>query len=126
MVAVQWLVCREDCCTGVRLASGRRLAHSAGGERQAALVEFEQTGQIDARGTRIGSDLLAQSLDIAKRIGDGVPQLTDALFNQAVFETAADFRDANFRGETQFDGAVFCDDAVFNRHPSVAMRGSNG
>jgi Pentapeptide repeats (9 copies) len=66
-------------------------------------------------GTRIGSVLLAQILDIAKRIGNGAPQLTDALFNQAVFETTADFRDATFHGETQFDGAVFGSDAVFNR-----------
>jgi uncharacterized protein YjbI with pentapeptide repeats len=113
-VRVDWLMCDEDECIGIRLdSSDKCMAHARDEERDAALRQVAQTGRIDARGVTISSTLLKNMLDSVPRNPDGHAVPVEALFDRARFEGDAEFHGARFEGDAEFHGATFEGDAAF-------------
>ena len=145
-VSVDWLMCNEDGCIGIRLDAGDRcLAHAGDQELAAALKQVAQTGKIDARGVTIDYTLLKKILDSTPRSSDGHAMPTEvrftgatfwrdvgfdeATFRGATFQGAAGFHRATFQGPADFGGATFQDAVWFTeatfQGPTADFVGAN-
>jgi uncharacterized protein YjbI with pentapeptide repeats len=110
-----WRLCRLSSrgCRGVRVDPYQDCwAHLDRSHRQRALSRLGPGRSIDARGTLLTPELLANILDAMRR-GSGPPELGQASFDEAQFIGEAQFRDVHFRGDAWFDGARFSQDARF-------------
>ena len=100
---VEWPLCEQAGCAGIRLASARLcLAHASEEETAAALKLISETGAIDARGVPITGALLERILTAAPRGENEEPLLKDCQFGGATFTGAATFAEASFNGEHTF------------------------
>jgi Pentapeptide repeats (9 copies) len=114
--AMDWPTCGEDGCIGIRLASITKcLAHASDQERNAALKQLGDTGDIDARGVPISTVLVEQILAAAPHGADNRPVFRTTQFNRATFQGEALFEGATFQGGAAFNDATFRRVARFNR-----------
>lgn len=84
-VRVDWPTCEQDDCIGIRLDSGKCLAHAHDQERKAALEQIAETGKVDVRGVTITGDLLEQILAAVPSNLDGKKTFAEVWFSQATF-----------------------------------------
>jgi Pentapeptide repeats (9 copies) len=124
--ALDWPPCGEDGCNGVRLATTPKcLVHTSDEERNAALKQFSEAGELDARGVPITTALFEWILAAAPRDADNRPTFRairldkatfqgDAGFDGATFQGDAWFAEATFQGDAGFGGATFQGDAGFD------------
>ena len=113
---VEWPMCEQDRCIGIRLTSAQRcLAHANEDQTAAALKLIGETGEIDARGVSITSALLDRILTAAPRGENEEPLIKGCRFDGATFTGDAVFDGATFSGDAWFDGATFSGDARFGR-----------
>jgi uncharacterized protein YjbI with pentapeptide repeats len=134
-IDIEWPTCDEDGCIGVRLAATPRcLAHARDEQRNLALKQLGETGEIDARGVPITQALLEQILSAAPRDAEDRPTFTaarfervtfkgDAVFGEAVFQGDARFLGVTIQGRARFEGATFQDTASF---VGVTFQGNTG
>ena len=112
---VDWPVCGQDGCIGIRLEEDHEcLAHAGDEARDAALKHVAQTGRIDARGVTISDALLGKILGTVQHDADGHRTFSAVEFSRATFEGEAEFDEATFQGDAWFGGAVFQGDARFD------------
>jgi hypothetical protein len=105
---VEWPVCEQAGCAGIRLASARLcLAHASEEETAAALKLISETGAIDARGIPITAALFERILTAAPRGENEEPLLKDCRFDWATFTGDAGFGGATFTGDAGFAEATF-------------------
>jgi hypothetical protein len=84
---IDWPTCDEDTCIGVRLAATPKcLVHAGDEQRNAALKQLGETGEIDARGVPITQPLLEQILAAAPHDADNHPTFTAPRFDRATFK----------------------------------------
>jgi hypothetical protein len=113
--AMDWATCDEDGCIGVRLAATTKcLAHAPDEQRNAALKQLGETGEIDARGVSITEELVEQILAAALHDPDNRPTFRAARFDEATFQGTAEFDGATFDYAPVFDRAIFQSGASFN------------
>jgi uncharacterized protein YjbI with pentapeptide repeats len=106
--AVDWPTCDEDGCIGVRLAATTKcLAHAPDEQRNAALKQLGETGEIDARGVSITEELFQQILAAALHDPDKRPTFRAARFDEATFQGTAEFDGVAFQGRAGFNRATF-------------------
>jgi hypothetical protein len=111
---IVWPTCDEDGCIGIRLGTTPKcLAHASDEERNAALKQLGETGEIDARGVPITRALIEQILVAAPHDADNRPTLRATRFVGATFHGGAEFYEATFQGDIQFSGATFHGNAGF-------------
>lgn len=112
---VFWPTCDQDGCIGIRLETGTRCwRHARGSELNTALEQVANGSKIDARGTRISRALLQEIIARVPRNDEGCSILTDAAFENAIFEGNANFERVIFAGSSRFDRAIFNGDARFS------------
>lgn len=116
--------CEVGGCTGARLGTSLCVAHASDVEVGEAVNRWLAGAALDARGTRIDSDILrtlikaledvevAATADPPTRVRQSMPGTLR--FNGAVFLTDADFSELHLPGEVLFDGATFEQTASFN------------
>jgi hypothetical protein len=124
---VEWPVCEQADCSGIRPASARMcLAHASEEETAAALKLISETGAIDARGVPITSALLERILTAAPRGKNEEPLLKDCQFGGATFTGTAGFFQATFQQHAGFGGATFAGAAGFERATFTGTAGFDG
>jgi Pentapeptide repeats (9 copies) len=110
---VGWRTCKEEGCIGIRLLSGRCLAHTQDQDRQDAFDQVTLTGIVDARGVTIDDSLLEQILTALPQSTDNLKISRGARFDSATFTGNARFGKVHFSGEAGFLSATFAADANF-------------
>ena len=112
---IDWPTCDEDGCIGVRVAATPScLAHASDEERNAALKQLSEAGELDARGIPITTALFERILAAAPHDADNRPTFRAIRLDKATFQGDAGFDGATFQGDAYFDGATFQGDAGFN------------
>lgn len=112
-----WPPCRllAEGCQGVRVDPYQECwAHLDPEDRKRALSRLRPGTPIDARGTHLTPKLLTDILVVMRR-DNGLSELGDAQFDQALFSGEAVFDGAQFTGKAVFDRAQFSGKAVFDR-----------
>jgi uncharacterized protein YjbI with pentapeptide repeats len=105
---VEWEICAEGECLGVRLPTGGKCwAHAAQPHLNQALKRLGEDGRLNARGVPITQELLRRLLAAAPPDDHGHATLTEARFDKATFNGDALFDSATFRGAAWFAGATF-------------------
>jgi uncharacterized protein YjbI with pentapeptide repeats len=111
---VEWPMCEQAGCIGIRLASARMcLAHASEDETAAALKLIGDTGVIDARGLPITDALLERILSAVRPGENEIPLIKGCKFSRATFDDDAEFGGVTFSGDARFNGATFSGDANF-------------
>jgi hypothetical protein len=116
-LVVDWPVCGAGgggSCTGIRVGFyGRCWAHLTSEELAQALGSLSPGGDVDARGTELGGELLDKILGTLRDPNTNRLQIADARFEGARFGSRAGFFGVKFAGYAGFADAKFGPNAGF-------------
>jgi hypothetical protein len=127
MTIAEWTLCSEEDCGGAAIAEGSVcLAHLGESELTTELQRVRTRRRLDARGVRIGEDLLDRIIAAVRLVESGKPVPWTGMFTKAQFPEGASFQGAALGGGTTFEGVTFGDRTTFEGATLEARTGFEG